>query len=658
MPPADAPTDAPARGPAGASNRARRPAVAAVPYRCVCGGTALVRPAPGRGGKAGGRGGAAREDGRVEDRGGGDCPACGRHFAASVLDDAGAATVSLPPVPPGVARGGLIYDDAADPGRLADAFRSGVLPDPPAARPLDETRPAGDGPAPRPGPANKDAPADPDATFVTAAPAAERKPAAAVLPPGAELEHFRIEALLGRGGMGAVYRALDLSLERFVALKVIRPDAAGSSRPRGGPPAGPAGTPGGGSGSFALDRLMQEARAQARVNHPNVAHIYFVSPDPADPFLAMELIDGPTLSAVLKKGPLPYGAVSGVGLQIARALACAGRFDIIHGDVKPSNVLLDGPAGEPWASVKLSDFGLARRGGGAASAALEGTPNYLAPEVVRGGPPTAKSDLYALGVTLFEATFGRLPYTTAKQGLTDRLHAHLSAAPEFPDPWPKHLPPDWRELLESLLAKNPADRPDDAAAVAAAVAELTPRAGVTAGLLVRALAWAADAGLVLVASLMLFAAVAMPGFELIEDRLAGLGAALAGIPLALLATAAGLVPSLVLAWRQARTGRTPGKSLFQTRVVDRHGLRPDRRTLFLRGLAQTLPVWGIIAGGLTEEVTGWDWLENTWAVSVFLVWLADHLPALVRRDRRTLHDWLLGTRVTLDAASPDPRAGD
>ena len=602
-----------ARGPRPA--RAGSGRLAAVPYRCVCGGTAAVRPAHGG------------------DPGGGDCRACGRHFAASVLDD-GAATVSLPP---------------AD--WLRDALPEGFLP----ARPAPE---------PGPEPAAPPAPAafDPDATVMTGDPAGppgarDGRAAAhpADLPPGAELEHFRVERLLGRGGMGAVYRALDLSLERYVALKVIRPDAARSKSTN--PGAGGA-TPGTGSGSVALDRLMQEARAQARVNHPNVAHIYFVSPDPADPFLAMELIDGPTLSKVLGDGPLPYELVSRIGVQIARALACAGRFDIVHGDVKPSNVLLAGPPGDRAGNLKLSDFGLARRAGGAASAALEGTPNYLAPEVVRGGPPTAKSDLYALGVTLFEATFGRLPYTTEKQGLTDRLTAHLSAAPEFPEPWPKRLPPDWRGLLGDLLAKDPADRPADADEVADRVARLAPRPAVRAGVLVRGLGWAGDLFLVAVASAMLLAAVWVPGFILIETRLAGLVASLAAVPLTALAIAAGWIPSLVLAWRQGRTGRTPGKSLFQIRVVDRYGLKPDRRTLFLRGLAQTFLVWGSVMVGLTEELTGLGWPETGLEAAVLTVWLVDHLPALVRRDRRTLHDWLLGTRVVLDAAPPDRRGDD
>ena len=625
--------------------------LAAVPYRCVCGATAAVRAAHGA------------------DPGGGRCPGCGRRFAASVLDDAGAATVSLPPlddVPAGRFRDldlDLDLDARPDDDRLRDAFASGVLPDPPAppAPPESSSPPE---PDPPPEPDDPDALDDPDATLVAGdGPPRPGGPHPGDLPPGAELEHFRVEALLGRGGMGAVYRALDLSLQRFVALKVIRPGAAkstapGSERPGSGSPgAGP--SAGSGSGSVAVDRLMQEARAQARVNHPNVAHIYFVSPDPADPFLAMELIDGPTLAKVLRGGPLPYGLVSRVGLQIARALACAGRFDIVHGDVKPSNVLLAGPPGDRARNVKLSDFGLARRAGGAASSALEGTPNYLAPEVVRGGPPTDKSDLYALGVTLFEATFGRLPYTTEKQGLTDRLTAHLSAAPEFPEPWPKRLPPDWRELLKDLLAKDPADRPADAAEVADRVARLAPRPAVRAGLLVRGLGWAVDFSTVLVASAMLLGGVAIPGFMLIENRLVGLAAVLAGIPLAALAVVAGWIPSLVLAWRQARTGRTPGKSLFQIRVVDRYGLRPDPRTLFLRGLAQTLPVWGSVTVGLTEELTGLGWPETGLEAVVLSAWLADHLPALVRRDRRTLHDWVLGTRVTLDAGDPgDRRAED
>ncbi len=416
-----------------------------------------------------------------------------------------------------------------------------------------------------------------------------------------------------------------------------------------------------GSGSVALDRLLQEARAQARVNHPNVAHVYFVSPDPDKPFLAMELVEGPTLADKLKQGPLPYGAVTRVGGQIAGALACAAKYDIVHGDVKPSNVLLagsrrDGPS--RVGSVKLADFGLARRTNRKRTGGLEGTPNYLAPEVVRGGTPTAQSDLYALGVTLFEMTFGRLPYTTRKQGLSHRLGAHLTSAPEFPDPWPADLPPGWRDVLARLLEKDPADRPDNAAEVAEQIRRLAPQSDTRAGLLIRAMGALTDLGLVLIASAMLFVSVVWPGMDAIRRYVPIPAELLAMIPLAVVAKSVGCGPSLLFAWWQARTGRTPGKRLFQVRVVDRYGLPPPGRTLFLRGLAQTAPVWGLVLCVLVQDLTGQEWLEQSLALFVLTVWLIDTAAALLPKGFLTLHDRLLGTRVVLDTAAQPTSRGE
>ena len=640
------------------------------------------------------------------DPGGGFCPRCGRHYSGAVLEEAGAETICLPsfvevddaidrnataPLPDAAA----LFDDVptliSRPGAprrgrdAADEF-DGLLPDPEvapasAAPPPDgdesdadrggdqadmaETMPLSDGgPMPR---STGDTPFEPGD-----------------LAPGTQMQHFRIEAPLGRGGMGAVYRALDLSLERFVAVKVIRPDRArrsGSRGKRSASDAGssPASAPGSGSsptdstspdsspgwgpaagvfstgsGSVALDRLLQEARAQARVNHPNVVHVYFVSPDPDQPFLAMELVEGATLATVLKDGPLPYGAVTRIGEEIASALACAAKFDIVHGDVKPSNVLLAGARDDRpgrLGTVKLSDFGLARRKNRARTGGLEGTPNYLAPEIVRGGAPTAQSDLYALGVTLFEMTFGRLPYTTRRQGLSHRLGAHLTGVPEFPDPWPADLPPAWRNVLARLLEKDPADRPADAREAAREIRGLAPQSGTRAGLLVRSLAALTDLAAVLLASWALFTTIALPAAVGVDRSLSGM---LRAIPLALIAKAAGCAPSLLFAWWQARARRTPGKLMFQVRVVDRYGLPPTGRTLFVRGLAQTFPVWGLVLGQLAEDLTGLRWLEQSLVLFVLTVWLIDIgaglVSGLISRKTLTLHDRLLGTRVVLDTA--------
>ena len=147
---------------------------------------------------------------------------------------------------------------------------------------------------------------------------------------------------------------------------------------------------------------------------------------------------------------------------------------------------------------------------------------------------------------------------------------------------------------------------------------------------------------------LLFGGVAVPGFAAVERYVPPVAALAAQVPLALLSKAAGCLPSVLLAWWQARTGATPGKRLLQVRVVDRYGLRPPKRALFLRGLFQTLPSWGLALGGLTEELTGQRWLEQSLDLFVLTLFALDLLPAPFRADRRAVHDLILGTRVVLD----------
>ena len=153
--------------------------------------------------------------------------------------------------------------------------------------------------------------------------------------PGERFGHFEIIEPLGAGGMGAVYLALDTSLQRYVALKVIHTSAQGSSAAQ------------------RMDRLKQEAVAQARLNHPNVVTIYFVGDDEGQPFFAMELVAGSTLAEVRRMGSLPFPDLVEIAVQVTRALEHAQAFEIVHGDIKPSNLLLD-----EQHRVKLSDFGL------------------------------------------------------------------------------------------------------------------------------------------------------------------------------------------------------------------------------------------------------------------------------------------------------------
>ncbi len=247
---------------------------------------------------------------------------------------------------------------------------------------------------------------------------------------GERLGHFRLVSMLGQGGMGAVYRALDESLQRYVAVKVMRcTTAEGSSAER-------------------VTRLLDEAVAQARLNHPNVVTIFYVGRDSTDPFFAMELLPGPTLDKLLVDGPLPYSDVINYARQITSALELSTKLNLVHGDIKPSNLIIAGRG-----SVKLGDFGLAHTDQ-KVSVGISGTLSYMAPELAEGATPTAQSDMYALGITLFELSFGRRPYSVSGHTINDQLASHRSAEVEFPEKWPTEIPERWRKVLERFVMRQ------------------------------------------------------------------------------------------------------------------------------------------------------------------------------------------------------------
>jgi len=255
---------------------------------------------------------------------------------------------------------------------------------------------------------------------------------------GQSFEHFEIIDRLGRGGMGYVYRALDKSLQRYVAVKVLRSGVSWTDQT---------------SSDREVEVLLQEAVSQARVRNPTVVTIYFVGRNEGEPFLAMELVKGTPLSDLLREKKLSYRELVSYGLQVSRALQFAHRLDIIHGDIKPSNLLV-----QEDGIVKLSDFGMARRESHGDVVAFGGTPNYLAPELIGGGKTTVSSDIYALGVTLYEMTFGQLPVKLKGKKPADWSEEHDKVSVNFPKPWPEQLPEKWQTILQRILQKNPAQR--------------------------------------------------------------------------------------------------------------------------------------------------------------------------------------------------------
>ncbi|HEV2423879.1 MAG TPA: protein kinase [Terriglobia bacterium] len=265
---------------------------------------------------------------------------------------------------------------------------------------------------------------------------------------GDVLGHYRIVSKIGQGGMGVVYRAHDDVLERDVALKLVREEKPVEK-----------------SG-----KLLHEARAASALSHPNVCTIHEVGEFAGELYMVMELVDGVTLKTRLGELGLPIESVLHYGVQVAAALAHAHSRGIVHRDMKSANVIIT-----PEGLVKVLDFGLARRppkpvaGDATASIApgegeIAGTLAYMAPEVLRGEPADHRSDLWAMGVVLYEAATGQLPF----RGSTN-LEVSSAILREQPEPLPERLPPGLRAIIQRCLAKEPAQRYQQAGEVQAAL---------------------------------------------------------------------------------------------------------------------------------------------------------------------------------------------
>ena len=264
---------------------------------------------------------------------------------------------------------------------------------------------------------------------------------------GRTIGNYRVIAKLGEGGMGTVYRAIDTMVEREVALKSLKPEIAAQ--------------PG------LVERFRSEAVLLARLNHPAVAHLYTFFKDGGEYFMAMEYVAGNTLEALIRNhGPIPYPRALAYLTQILHGVGHAHSLGILHRDLKPSNVMLT-----PQEKVKIMDFGIARALGAAGmtrDGRVIGTLEYLAPERIRGRQDDPRSDLYSVGVTLFEMLTGRLPF--AADSDYDLLTAQVQMQPPRPSTLGVRLPPGVENLLMTSLEKDPDRRYASAAAFEAAVA--------------------------------------------------------------------------------------------------------------------------------------------------------------------------------------------
>ncbi|HEX5271896.1 MAG TPA: bifunctional serine/threonine-protein kinase/formylglycine-generating enzyme family protein, partial [Gemmataceae bacterium] len=260
--------------------------------------------------------------------------------------------------------------------------------------------------------------------------------------------HYEVLQVLGRGGFGIVFRAFDEMLQRVVALKVMAPQLAATSPAR--------------------KRFLREARSSAQVRHENVVQVYEVAEQPL-PYLAMEFIPGETLQQRLNRiGPVEPAEVVRIGRQIAEGLAAAHATDLIHRDIKPGNVLLEGGQQK----VKITDFGLARAADDASisqSGIIAGTPMYMAPEQAEGKTLDQRADLFSLGSVLYQMVAGRPPFransavAVLKRVAEDKPRAIREIIPEAPQ---------WLcDIIAKLHAKNPDDRYQSAREVADVLAD-------------------------------------------------------------------------------------------------------------------------------------------------------------------------------------------
>ena len=263
--------------------------------------------------------------------------------------------------------------------------------------------------------------------------------------PGAIIgERYRIVALLGRGGMGEVYRAEDLRLTQVVAIKFL-PEALSRD-------------------ASALARFHSEVRVARQVSHPNVCRVFDIGDAEGIPFLTMEYVDGEDIASLIRRiGRLPQDKATEISRQICAGLAAAHERGVVHRDLKPANVMLDGSG-----KVRLTDFGLAGIASTIQGAEIRaGTPAYMAPEQLSGKEVTTKSDIYSLGLVMYEILTGKRAYDAAT--LPELIKAREEAALTNPSTLVRDLDPLIERVILRCLEKDPAKRPASALQVSAAL---------------------------------------------------------------------------------------------------------------------------------------------------------------------------------------------
>ncbi len=438
---------------------------------------------------------------------------------------------------------------------------------------------------------------------------------------GRALGHFRVDALIGRGGMGSVYRAWDLSLLRPVALKVLLADSAA-----------------------ARTRFLREARSQAQLRHPNVVPIHHVGEAEGVVFLVMDLVEGESLADVIRReGRLATERSLDIVDAVASALSAGQKAGLIHRDVKPSNILL-----EKSGRALLADFGLAkdvaaidtvtepemapqssRNTALTRAGSIVGTPAYLAPEQAAGGVVDHRADMYALGASLFETLTGAPPFDApTPTGIVEQQKFQRARSPTASG---IDLHPLVERLVLRLLEKEPSARFDTYDDLRTAIARARATELVTAPLLSRAIAFAID--------YLLFFAV---------GGLVFVGISATGLRARPLAWAVAIGLASLVEWRLR--GVSIGKHLMHLRTADRFGLPPSFGVVLTRTL-------------LKASGPGLFWLEmailpppvsQVVAAVTAIAWVSALALAFGSR-RLSFHDRVTRTQVVFGTSSPDPK---
>lgn len=264
--------------------------------------------------------------------------------------------------------------------------------------------------------------------------------------PPRTLGRFRIDGVLGAGGMGVVYRAFDRELQEPVAIKTLRPEAMSTD-------------------AVALDRFKQEIRLARKIAHRNVVRTYDLGEVKGTYYLTMEFVEGTSLKSLIQsRGRLPVPVTLTIGKQLCRALEVAHEQGVIHRDIKPQNMVL-----EPSGFLKVMDFGIARlanppQGKGLTEAGMSiGTPDYMSPEQLQGLDLDPRSDLYSAGVVLFECVTGRVPFEADTPWTL--IAKHLEEEPPNPRTLNGEVPETLAAVILKAMSRKAQDRYQTAASM-------------------------------------------------------------------------------------------------------------------------------------------------------------------------------------------------